>query len=185
MRPSQSSLGWQWPRGGGPGGGVMVSETEGQTRERASVINRREALKKGAIAGGAVLWVTPAVQSIGLSRALAQPASPRRVQSISNIQFRFQCGTTTYYAHVDSLGSANRCQAGAGNNPCVSPEAGDQNGCGRFTLNVVRQGNEVSQVTVTLNSGCTFLEGASKCGGSCHPAVGAGQTATFGACPAT
>ena len=36
---------------------------------------RREALKRGAVIGGTVLWVTPVVQTLGMSRAFAQTPS--------------------------------------------------------------------------------------------------------------
>ena len=39
-------------------------------------ITRRDLLKKGAILGGAVVWVTPIVQSVGMGRAFAQTTSP-------------------------------------------------------------------------------------------------------------
>jgi len=45
-----------------------VSETTNQ-------ITRREILKRGAFVGGAVLWVTPVVQTLGMSSALAQTPS--------------------------------------------------------------------------------------------------------------
>ena len=37
-------------------------------------LTRRQALKRGAAVGGAMLWATPAIQTIGMSKALA--ASP-------------------------------------------------------------------------------------------------------------
>lgn len=39
-------------------------------------ISRREALRRGALVGGAVLWVTPVVQSVGMSPAAGQTTSP-------------------------------------------------------------------------------------------------------------
>ena len=39
-------------------------------------ITRRDLLKKGAALGGAVVWVTPIVQSVGMGRAFAQATSP-------------------------------------------------------------------------------------------------------------
>ncbi len=41
----------------------------------AENLTRREALKRGAALGGMLLWTTPAVQAIGMSRALAQETS--------------------------------------------------------------------------------------------------------------
>lgn len=39
-------------------------------------ITRRDLLKKGAVLGGAVVWVTPIVQSVGMGRAFAEVVSP-------------------------------------------------------------------------------------------------------------
>ena len=39
-------------------------------------ITRRDLLKKGAALGGAVVWVTPIVQSVGMGRAFAATPSP-------------------------------------------------------------------------------------------------------------
>lgn len=47
--------------------------TDAETQQET--LTRREALKRGAIFGGALLWTTPAVQAIGMSRALAQETS--------------------------------------------------------------------------------------------------------------
>lgn len=46
------------------------------TSEAGSGISRRDAIKKGAVVGGAVLWATPVVQSIGMSPASATHVSP-------------------------------------------------------------------------------------------------------------
>jgi hypothetical protein len=40
-------------------------------------LTRREIIKRGAIVGGTVMWVTPAVQVIGMRPAQAQEVSPR------------------------------------------------------------------------------------------------------------
>ena len=54
----------------GPGMG------ESTTDDTRSGLTRREAIKKGAIVGGTVLWVAPLVQSVGMSPASAQTVSP-------------------------------------------------------------------------------------------------------------
>ncbi len=43
---------------------------------QTSTITRRELLRKGALVGGAVLWVTPVVQVVGMGRAYAKDVSP-------------------------------------------------------------------------------------------------------------
>ena len=43
-------------------------------------LTRREMIKKGAIFGGTLMWVTPVVQSVGVSRALAQTPSDECIE---------------------------------------------------------------------------------------------------------
>lgn len=53
-------------------------------------ISRRDLLKRGAALGGAVVWATPVVQTLGMGRAYAQSASP---PDISYIALVLRCGT--------------------------------------------------------------------------------------------
>jgi hypothetical protein len=39
-------------------------------------LTRRDLLRRGAVLGGAVIWTTPVVQTLGMGRAFAQTASP-------------------------------------------------------------------------------------------------------------
>ncbi len=48
-------------------------------------ISRRDLLRKGAVLGGAVVWATPVVQTLGMGRAYAQTASPTGDSDISYI----------------------------------------------------------------------------------------------------
>lgn len=48
-------------------------------------ITRRDLLRRGAILGGAVVWTTPVVQTLGMGRAFAQSTSPEGGQDISYI----------------------------------------------------------------------------------------------------
>jgi hypothetical protein len=43
-------------------------------------LTRRDLLKRGALIGGAVVWATPVVQVVGMSRAHARPPSPSCVR---------------------------------------------------------------------------------------------------------
>ena len=49
--------------------------TEGPDEQPVG-ITRRQALKRGAVLGGALAWATPVVQVIGMKPAFAQVASP-------------------------------------------------------------------------------------------------------------
>ena len=55
----------------------MGEETQGVTR--------RELLRRGAVLGGAVMWITPVVQTLGMGRAFAQTTSPTGDKEISYI----------------------------------------------------------------------------------------------------
>ena len=48
----------------------------GPVRPGIPSVSRREALRRGAVVGGALLWVTPTVRAIGLTSAGAAAASP-------------------------------------------------------------------------------------------------------------
>jgi hypothetical protein len=51
-------------------------ESGGAPSEQAGGITRRQALKRGALLGGALAWATPVVQVIGMRPAFAQVPSP-------------------------------------------------------------------------------------------------------------
>jgi hypothetical protein len=165
-------------------------------------LSRRDALRKGAVVGGAVLWAAPVVQGIGLSPASAQPASPRPgpdLKAISFIVFRFRCGTQNYAVKIDAPGTGDEaCGAIPGDNPgqgCgLEAQPGDVNGgdaCSLFTLQPALDAEgEVTMVTVVLGGGCTFLSGFSKCGSPkstttpCVPATSpTAGTGVFLGCP--
>lgn len=166
-------------------------------------ITRRDALKKGAVAGGGALWAVPVVQAIGITPASAQVASPRppgpALKGISFIVFRFRCGTQTYAVKIDDPGATGeRCGAIPGDNPgqdCgLDAQPGDVNGgaaCGLFTLQAdIDAEGDVTRVTVVLGAGCQFLSGFSKCGSAqsttmpCVPATSpSAATGVFLGCP--
>ena len=50
---------------------------ESSSDDTRSGVTRREAIKKGAIVGGTVMWVAPLVQTVGMSPASAQTVSPQ------------------------------------------------------------------------------------------------------------
>lgn len=164
--------------------------------EESSVVSRRSALKKGAVAGGALLWVAPAVQVIGLSQAHAQVPSPGggtttttttpdgKSVGISFIAFRFRCEATTYFAKAESITAAGfACDGPNMGDNCGVDTSGAEDGCGLFTLSGhVFIGGELAAVTVNLTcSGGVFLGGSAKTGqGGC---IAATATGTFVAAP--
>lgn len=164
-------------------------------RVAAKPLSRRDALKKGAIAGGTVLWVTPVVQGIGMSQAFASHPSPVIGHGVSFVAFRFTCGTITYFAKLDFLADNSWVCSSEVNDPdqnsCGVDDAGAEDGCasGLYTVDtILNTDGEIGQVIVTLT--CTdgeFDDYATKCGnahGGCHDGHVStdGQTATF-SCP--
>jgi hypothetical protein len=131
-------------------------------------ISRRSALRRIVIVGGAA-WAAPTVQTLNMARASAQTAggSPRS-----------EC----YCVKWDPTESPN-CHEGPGQcNVCTADSV--EGGCSpqRFTVTQNADGTW----TVTLNEGCSFLEGhsVSKCGRNlCEPAIPTGDSgATFVPC---
>lgn len=57
-------------------------------------VTRRDLIKKGALLGGTVMWVTPAVQTVGMSRALAQTPSDTCIEQWAAEVISFDQGTT-------------------------------------------------------------------------------------------
>ena len=53
-----------------------IEREEGIMDTENSTISRRDLLKRGALVGGAVLWVAPFVQVVGMGRAFAKDVSP-------------------------------------------------------------------------------------------------------------
>ena len=81
-------------------------------------LTRREALKRGAAFGGALLWATPVVQAIGMSRALAEGTSGNCKTYC--IKFEFTGGDD------DLSGSWSELGNGRGN--CLVCPTGVENG---------------------------------------------------------
>lgn len=69
-------------------------------------LTRRQALKRGAAVSGALLWATPAIQTIGMSKALA--ASP---SCLCTMKLDIECVATddghTVYATVTNKGTCD------------------------------------------------------------------------------
>lgn len=59
--------------------------------ETSQGITRRDLLRRGAVLGGAVVWTTPVVQTLGMGRAFAQTASPTGGKDISYIGISVSC----------------------------------------------------------------------------------------------
>jgi hypothetical protein len=109
-------------------------------------LTRREILKRGALFGGAVLWTTPVIQTIGMSRAAAQVASPG-----------------CYAIKIERRNGEIICdKAGEGAQDCLQNPELYLNGCGSGAIvsyNLTPPGDSPQVWTITLAEGCEFLAG--------------------------
>lgn len=119
-------------------------------------LSRRNALKRMAVIGGAA-WAAPVIQTLNMPHAAAQTAggSPR---------------TVCYCVKWDPSDSPSCDEGNFQCNVCTDDSV--EGGCSpqRFTVTQNADGTWA----VTLNAGCTFLEGhsVSKCGHTyCEPAI--------------
>jgi hypothetical protein len=124
-------------------------------RTTGSGLSRRDALKRGAIIGGAA-WTAPMLQTIS-APAFAQ-ASP--------------ISTCTDLFVVQIEQGAHVCAGpGFGGRDCLGENSvgtgGAANGCGKLASIVE---NADGTWTVTLAQGCEFTAGFSKCGSPTNPA---------------
>ena len=71
-------------------------------------ITRRDLLKRGAALGGAVVWATPVVQTLGMGRAFAQVPSPAP-SDISYIAITWTCdgGATWFFTKNEEDGTSD------------------------------------------------------------------------------
>ncbi len=73
MRRSDTPVAWL----------ITATRRNNAVSSSAQQITRREILKRGAIVGGTVLWVTPVVQTLGMGRAFAATPSDTCVESFA------------------------------------------------------------------------------------------------------
>jgi len=74
--------------------------------ETSQGISRRDLLRRGAALGGAVVWMTPVVQTRGMGRSFAQTASPPPGggQAISYVGINVVCSTESYFVKWEDGG---------------------------------------------------------------------------------
>lgn len=119
-------------------------------------ISRRDLLKRGAALGGAVMWATPVVQTLGMGRAFAQTASPPATgQDISYIGINVDCPGTSgdYFVKWED-------DTGWENKPGKAPQCSDSvftgmNG-GSLGFNVTNVTGPCAKLTIPSSvTGCT------------------------------
>lgn len=112
-------------------------------------LTRRETLKRGLKLTGAVLWVTPVVQTVGMSQALAQTTSP--VPCEETVSFRAKSTGTSGWEASPGLGAQ----------PCIDcGGAPGVNGSLYFTIS----GDENQAIVTLIEPGCQITSIAAKGG---------------------
>ena len=141
--------------------------------ERYDGITRREVLKKGAILGGALVWATPMVQTVGMAAAGAQTApepSPRECAFILSYEYTTPDETTSYGTGPVPAGLPFRFSWIVCN-------------CGTVALTPVRVTVKIDGITEALfNHGRLTPSGSEKCGsadGSDGPLAAGNYTLRF------
>lgn len=136
-------------------------------------LTRREALKRG-LKLGAVLWVTPVVQVVGMRPAFAQTTSPACTVWYA---VKIDPSANPVFPHcVDIFGQNNPNGVGQ----CLDvDDVGmpvNAGGCAHVTSSTTPDG---ASWTATLGEGCEFVEGSGRCfvklgqaHGGCEPDPG-------------
>jgi hypothetical protein len=125
--------------------------------ETSQGITRRDLLRRGAVLGGAVVWTTPVVQTLGMGRAFASTASPvGDGPDVSYIALVLACdGVSTWYVKWEADGNGSFEDDPGSMQECSNTLnlAGAQKADGDQWLEVVPQGNNC--FTVKLKDGVT------------------------------
>lgn len=72
--------------------------------ETSQGLTRRDLLRRGAVLGGAVVWTTPVVQTLGMGRAFASTASPVGGKDISYMVITWTCGDDQFHTKLNENG---------------------------------------------------------------------------------
>ncbi len=128
-------------------------------------ITRRDLLRRGAVLGGAVVWTTPVVQTLGMGRAFAQTASPVETR-ISFIIMNVSCGDNTYFVRWETEGGF---EADPGNmNPnCQLSSTGTPADGNQLGISITIKPDGCASINLG-GSGCTIVEAKVFGGGQCE-----------------
>jgi hypothetical protein len=152
-------------------------------------VSRRDALKKGAAVGGALLWATPVVQTIGMTRAYAAGVSGSGEEAgPSYIALNVDCGGRR------STGYSIKYEGCTAPDDCFETDPGRTPGCeGLFDFEGVETDGDAlgfvvdgphpdtGCVTIIVPAGCTVTESVIKKGQECCPGPRGSGTLIF--CP--
>lgn len=124
-------------------------------------MTRRELLRKGAALGGAVAWMTPVVQTVGMGRAFAQTGTPEG-PDISYIAMHVACGEDIYTVKWEA--DTGSWDPEPGNFPgCAFEVSGSKADGGTLEISV----SSVGEGCYSISFGnCRFIDGVAKGGRS-------------------
>lgn len=131
-------------------------------------ITRRDLLRRGAVLGGAVVWTTPVVQTLGMGRAFASTASPVETR-ISFIAMDVDCGGTVRFVKWNE-GTGWEASPGDNNPNCKLGTSGVSSNGETLGIKIKIKSNGCAEVDLSA-SGCTFVKGVVFGGGprTCTP----------------
>lgn len=125
-------------------------------------LTRREAIGRAAVVGGTLLWAAPAIQTIGMTPAFAQTASPPPDElGPSYIAINLDCGrgraSTAYAIKYEGCTGSDCFESEVGATPSCEdlfdPQGAETDG---DTLGIVVEGPDPQTgcVTMTIPSSC-------------------------------
>lgn len=179
----------------------MNSEDQVPVDSTKSSLSRREALKQGAIAGGALLWVAPAVQAISINAAHAQtssggsggtgggggsepedpPRAPPEVGFPSSIQLAVKRSSdgAVFGASFDGRGWGAIPSGGSCVDSGLRYSSPDEATAAAFSRVAVSRDSSSGSYRFALPDGYTLVAGHARCGQGCPPARRSGGQITF------
>jgi hypothetical protein len=143
-----------------------------ETRTTATELTRREAVKRGAVVGGTLLWATPVVQTLTMSSAHAA-TSPTTFTGPSYVAMNVTCNGKNYYIKFE--GDLNDFEDDPWTTPdCPFTQIGTKIYGGAIGFSGTASGNCIQ---IIVPAGCTVTAAAVKKGRQC--AMGATGTGTL------
>jgi hypothetical protein len=148
--------------------------------EMTKDVSRRDALKRGAILGGTLVWAAPVVQTIGMTKAYAaDPSGPGNGENgPSYIAMNITCGgvgqsSTAYSIKYEGCTEPDDCfESDPGRTPgCTGLFDFEGTATDGDNLGFLVAGPHPTTgcVTVRVPAGCTVLESVIKKGNECWP----------------
>lgn len=164
-------------------GELLADSTSAPAAQAGALMNRRQALYRAAVVGGALVWAAPSVQHLARGMAHAEvspidegppppppPAPAPQYHGVSYVGFVFTCEGVLYKAKWErsadtfvDAGNLPHCTAPAGWGTAVKlagPSHKNVPGKGDILFATSFGDGELYSVTFTLPAGCSVSDGA-------------------------